>query len=67
MVRARGADLVWQPRYGPEFKAYEEKWPKVKHPVRHARADTAALLSEALASATGAPTWEASGVATTRG
>lgn len=54
MIRARGADLVWQPRYSPEFNACEEMWSKVKHLVRRARADTGSALTEALAEAVGA-------------
>lgn len=58
MIRARGADLVWQPRYSPEFNASEEMWSKVKHLVRRARADTASALTAALSAAVGALTWE---------
>lgn len=58
MIRARGAELVWQPRYSPEFNAAEPLWSKTKHLVRRARADTAAALSEALAAAVAALTWE---------
>ncbi len=58
LVEARGAELVWQPRYSPEFNAVEEMWSKVKHLVRRARADTATALNEALAAAVGALTWE---------
>jgi len=58
LIEMRGAELVWQPRYSPEFNAVEELWSKVKHLVRRARADTATALSEALAAAVGALTWE---------
>ena len=58
LIRARGADLVWQPRYSPEFNACEEMWSKVKRLVRRARADTESALTEALSSAVGALTWE---------
>jgi len=58
MIRARGADLVWQPRYSPEFNACEEMWSKVKRLVRRARADTEAALTDALRAATAALTWE---------
>ena len=58
LIRSRGADLVWQPRYSPEFNACEEMWSKVKHVVRRARADTASALTEALRSAVGALTEE---------
>ena len=58
LVEARAAELVWQPRYSPEFNAVEEMWSKVKHLVRRARADTATALNEALAAAVGALTWE---------
>ncbi|MEM0960936.1 MAG: IS630 family transposase [Bacteroidota bacterium] len=58
LIRARGADLVWQPRYSPEFNACEEMWSKVKRLVRRARADTETALSEALRVAVRALTWE---------
>ncbi len=58
LIEARGAALVWQPRYSPEFNAVEEMWSKVKHLVKRARADTAAALTEALAAAVAALTWE---------
>lgn len=58
LIEARGAELVWQPRYSPEFNAVEELWSKVKHLVRRARADTAAALREALAAAVAALTCE---------
>lgn len=58
LIEGRGAELVWQPRYSPEFNAVEELWSKVKHLVRRARADTAAALTEALAAAVGSLTWE---------
>jgi len=58
MIRARGAELVCQPRYSPEFNASEEMWSKVKHLVRRARADTASALTAALDAAVGALTWE---------
>lgn len=58
MIRARGAELVWQPRYSPEVNASEEMWSKVKHLVRRARADTATALKDALEAAVGALTWE---------
>ena len=58
LIDARGAELVWQPRYSPEFNACEEMWSKVKHLVRRARADTAGALREALAVAVAALTWE---------
>lgn len=58
LIEARGATLVWQPRYSPEFNAVEEMWSKVKHVVRRARADTQEALETALASAVDALTWE---------
>ena len=58
LIEARGAGLVWQPRYSPEFNAVEELWSKVKHLVRRSRADTAAALTEALRSAVDALTHE---------
>ena len=58
LIEARGAELVWQPRYSPEFNAVEEMWSKVKHLVKRARADTQATLIEALAAAVAALTWE---------
>jgi len=58
MIEARGASLVPQPRYSPEFNASEELWSKVKHLVRRARADTASALTEALESAVAVLTWE---------
>ena len=57
-IEARGAELVWKPRYSPEFNAVKELWSKVKPLVRRARADTAAALTEALAAAVGALTSE---------
>lgn len=58
LIRARGAALVWQPRYSPEFNACEEMWSKVKHLVRRARADTEATLTDALREAVRALRWE---------
>jgi transposase len=58
MIQARGADLVWQPRYSPEFNACEEMWSKVKHLVRRARADTETALTEALRMAVEALAWD---------
>ena len=58
LVEARGATLVWQPRYSPECNAVEEMWSKVKHGVRRARADTADALTSALRSVVTALTLE---------
>lgn len=58
LIEARGASLVPQPRYSPEFNASEEMWSKVKHHVRRARADTTEALTDALRSAVAALTWE---------
>ncbi|GAB5550223.1 MAG: hypothetical protein SangKO_099830 [Sandaracinaceae bacterium] len=58
LIRARGADLVWQPRYSPEYNACEEMWSKVKRLVRRARADTETALTEALRVGVRALTWE---------
>jgi transposase len=57
LIESRGAELVWQPRYSPEFNASEEMWSKVKHLVRRARADTGSALAEALGAAVGTLTW----------
>jgi len=58
MIEARGASLVPQPRYSPEFNASEQMWSKVKHSVRRACADTEAALTEALDTAVGELSWE---------
>lgn len=58
LIEARGGELVWQPRYSPEFNACEELWSKVKHLVKRARADTGTALREALEAAVAALTWE---------
>ena len=58
LIGARGAELVWQLRYSPEFNAVEELWSKVKHLVRRARAATQTALVAALAAAVAALTWE---------
>ena len=58
LIEARGAELVWQPRYSPEVNAAEELWSKVKHLVKRARADTQTALVAALAAAVAALTWE---------
>ena len=58
LIEARGAELVWQPRYSPEVNTSEPMWSKVKHIVRRARADTGSTLSEVLCSAVGTLTWE---------
>ncbi len=58
LIRARGAELVWQPRYSPEFNASEEMWSKVKHLVRRSRADTTDALTDALRRAVAVLTWE---------
>lgn len=50
-IKPRQAELVWQPRYSPQFNAVEDLWSKVKPLVRRALADTAAALREALAAA----------------
>ena len=44
---------MWQPRYSPEFNAFEELLSKVEHLVKRARADTPAALTGALRSAVG--------------
>ena len=58
LIKARGAELVWQPRYSPEFNAVEELWSKLKHLVKRARADTQTALIAALAAAVAALTWD---------
>jgi len=58
LIEARGAALVRQPRYSPEFNASEEMWSKVKHSVKRACADTQAALVAALGAAVGELSWE---------
>ena len=58
MIEARGASLVPQPRYSPEFNTSEPMWSKVKHGAKRARSETQAALFEALGAAVGTLTWE---------
>lgn len=58
MIEARGATLVPQPRYSPEFNTSEPMWSKVKHFAKRARSETQAALHEALDTAVGMLTWE---------
>ena len=58
MIEARGATLVPQPRYSPEFNTSEPMWSKVKHFTKRARSETQAALFEALDAAVGTLTWE---------
>ena len=58
LIEARGARLVPQPRYSPEFNACEEMWSKVKHEVRRARADAQGALESALSASVTGLRWE---------
>lgn len=58
MIEARGATLVPQPRYSPEFNTSEPMWSKVKHAVKRACADTQGALLDALDAAVGELTWD---------
>lgn len=58
LIEARGATLVRQPRYSPEFNTSEPMWSKVKHSVKRACADTQGALLDALDTAVGELRWE---------
>ncbi len=47
-IEARGARVLFQPRYSPDTNAIEMLWSKVKTRVRRARADTSEALHAAL-------------------
>jgi transposase len=50
-VKSRGAVLLSQPRYSPEYNAAELLWSKLKRLAREAGADTVEALHEAMTQA----------------